>query len=79
MEYDNNTGDCFISDEAMASMFGVSGKTISRGLKVLEEKEFISRETKNAKGGKERHIAVRLSKIEEELKRKEEHKRKASL
>ena len=55
-EYNRNTGDCFISDKAMAEMFGVSDKTISRALTALESKGMIRRETKNVKGGKERHI-----------------------
>lgn len=55
-EYNRTTGDCFISDKAMAEQFGVSDKTISRALTALEGKGLIKRETKNVKGGKERHI-----------------------
>lgn len=58
MEYNTNTGDCYISDKALSSMFGVGEKTISRELKVLEEKGYIKRTTKNTKNGRERHIAV---------------------
>lgn len=64
MEYGTNTGDCFMSDKAFAELFGVSDKTISRALKTLEDREFIKRETKNIKGGKERHIYVQMNKIE---------------
>lgn len=55
-EYNRTTGDCFISDKTMAEMFGVSDKTISRALTALEDKKLIRRETKNVRGGKERHI-----------------------
>ena len=57
-EYNRNTGDCFISDKAMAEMFGVSESTISRAVKALENKGLIRRETKNVKGGKERHMYI---------------------
>ncbi len=60
MEFNTNTGDCFISDKVLAENFGVSDKTISRTIKSLEEKGFIVRDTKNVKGGKERHIRVNL-------------------
>lgn len=65
MEFQSNTGDCFISDSKLASNFGVSESTITRALKALENRGFITRATRNAKGGKERHIRVNTNKIEE--------------
>lgn len=62
-EFERNTGDCFISDETLAESFGVSKSTISREIKVLEGKGFIKRETKNIKGGKERHMKVNFTNI----------------
>lgn len=56
MEYNRTTGDFFMSDDAMSKQFGVSSKTISRALTVLEDKKLIVRETKNVQKGKERHI-----------------------
>ena len=67
MEFNTNTGDCFMSDKAFSEAFGVSESTISRELKVLEKKGFITRATKNVRGGKERHITVNVAKIEQEL------------
>ena len=64
MEFNTNTGICFITDKQLAEQFGVSDKTISRSMKVLEDKGFIRRETKNVKGGKERHIFINLTNIE---------------
>ena len=64
MEFNTNTGICFITDKQLAEQFGVSDKTISRSMKVLEDKGFIRRETKNVKGGKERHIFINLANIE---------------
>ena len=66
-EYERTTQDCFMSDKYFAELFGVSDKTISRALKVLEEKDFIKRETKNIQKGKERHIHIQLDKIEQAL------------
>lgn len=57
-EFQNNTGDCFISDKVLAENFGVSESTITRALKALETKGYITRETKNVRNGKERHIKV---------------------
>lgn len=56
IEFNTNTGDCFISDKQLADQFGVSDKTVSRALSHLEELGYIKRETRNIKGGKERHI-----------------------
>ena len=66
-EYDRTTQDCFMSDKRFAEFFGVSEKTISRALKVLEDKGFIKRETKNVRNGKERHIHIQLDEIEQAL------------
>lgn len=62
-EYERNTGDCFISDKAMSELFGVSESTISRAVKALKEKGFIIVETKNVRGGRERHIHLANSKM----------------
>lgn len=67
MEYNNNTGDCFISDKTLAEMLNVSVSTISREMKKVEELGFISRSTKNIKGGKERHITINIEAIENAL------------
>lgn len=67
MEYNNNTGDCFISDKTLAEMLNVSVSTISREIKKVEELGFISRSTKNIKGGKERHITINIEAIENAL------------
>lgn len=56
-----------MSDEALAENFGVSKSTISRSIKNLVDKGFIARETKNIKGGKERHITVNIGNIEKAL------------
>lgn len=66
-EYNRTTKDCFMSDEAFAAQFGVSKSTISREMKILESKGFITRETKNVKGGKERHIHINFNNIESAL------------
>lgn len=57
-EFQSNTGDCFISDKVLAENFGVSESTVSRALKGLEAKGYITRSTKNVRGGKERHLKV---------------------
>lgn len=58
MEFNRNTGDCFMSDAAMAKAFGVSDKTISRTMTSLEQKGLIVRNTKMSQKGKERHIVA---------------------
>ena len=67
MEYNTNTGNCYISNDTLASMFAVSAKTISRAIKNLEDKGLLTRDTKNIKGGKERHMVVNIQKLEELL------------
>lgn len=67
MEFNTNTGDCFMSDKAMSECFGVSESTISRAVKALETKGFVSRSTKNVRNGRERHIAANLENIEKAL------------
>lgn len=67
MEFQNNTGDCFMSDKALAEMYSVSEKTISRALSALEARGFIKRETRNIKGGRVRHITAVMSAINDSL------------
>ena len=62
-EFQTNTGVCFMSDKALAENFGVSESTIKRELKKLEELGFITRTTKNIKGGKERVMKVNTDQI----------------
>lgn len=66
-EYNRTTKNCFISDKTLAQQFGVSDRTISRAIGKLEQEGFIKRETKNVKGGKERHLFIQLDQIEEKL------------
>ena len=63
MEFDRNTGDCFMSNAVMAKNFGVSEKTVSRAMTTLEEKGLIVRNTKNVQKGKERHITLTKDKL----------------
>lgn len=66
-EYNRTTKNCFISDKTLAQQFGISDRTISRAIGKLEQEGFIKRETKNIKGGKERHLFIQLDQIEEKL------------
>ena len=67
MEFDSNTGKCFISDATLAESFGVSTKTISRAVSNLEAKGFIKRDTRNIKGGRERIMLPVIAAIEKAL------------
>lgn len=63
-----NCGDCYMSDKAFADTFGVSESTIKREMKKLDEEfSYITRETKNIKGGKERHIKINYNQIKQKL------------
>ena len=64
IEFNTNTGSCFISDKALAEAFGVSEKTISRTIKALEDKGLLTRETSNIKGGKVRYMQANLGTID---------------
>lgn len=64
MEFNTNTGDCYISNQTLAAQFGVSEKTVSRAVANLESKGFLTRATKNVQKGKERHMSADLAKIE---------------
>lgn len=64
MEFNINTGDCYVSDEQFAEMFGVSKSTVSRSIKALEGKGLIQRTTKNTHKGKERHLTFIEPKVE---------------
>lgn len=63
IEFNTNTGDCFMSDKAFAQAFGVSERTVSRAVQNLEDKGFITRATKNTGSGRERHMLVDFNKI----------------
>lgn len=67
MEFDKNTGDCFISDETFSMYLNTSKSTVSREIKALELMGYVVRNTKNVKGGKERHLKVNQKKIEEDI------------
>lgn len=67
MEFDKNTGDCFISDETFSMYLNTSKSTVSREIKALEIMGYVVRNTKNVKGGKERHLKVNQKKIEEDI------------
>lgn len=75
-EFNRNNGDCFISDDTMAELFGVSRSTIARAVnRLANELGYIVKETKNTRGGKERHMKVNYKKINEKiesLKKKDE-------
>lgn len=62
-ELNRNCGDCYITDESLAELFGVSKSTISREIKALDGKGFLIKETKNIKGGKERHMKVNFTNV----------------
>lgn len=64
IEFEANTGDCFISDKTIAQNFCVSESTAKREIKKLEEMGLLVRETHNVRGGKERHMSINLQKLD---------------
>lgn len=70
VEFNTNTGDCFISDEKIAEQFGVSVSTANRAIKHLVELGYITKETKNVHNGKERHLkpTVKMTNADDDKK-----------
>lgn len=62
MEFDKNA-TCYMTDAQFAESFGVSSKTISRALEALEQKGFITRETKTVASKRVRTISPNLAAI----------------
>lgn len=62
-ELNRNCGECFVSDETLAELFGVSKSTVSREIKALVDKGFIVKETRNIKGGRVRYMKVDSTKV----------------
>lgn len=71
LEFQEKNLPCFISNESFAEYLNTSETTVSRTLRGLEDKGYISRDTKNIKGGKSRNLAVNLDKINIELYKKQ--------
>lgn len=70
MEFDRNTGDCFISNERMAKQFGVSEATVRNQIdKLVKEKKYIIRDTKNTQKGKERHMLINWAQVDADIDR----------
>ena len=63
LEYQTKKLDCFISDEALASNFGVSNSTISRAIRELEGKGILSKKTTNTQKGKLRYLFIDEAKL----------------
>lgn len=64
IEFQTNTGICFISDKQLAEQFGVSESTIKREIKRLEDMGYIMRETRNTQTGRERVIKVNFESLQ---------------
>ena len=68
IEFNATTGSFFMSDKALAEMLNVSESTITRTMRNLDSKGYITRDTRNVKGGKTRTIVVNIAKIDENAK-----------
>lgn len=64
IEFQTNTGDCFISDSQLSQQFGVSESTVKREVKKLEDLGYITRYTRNTQTGRERHIKANLESLQ---------------
>ena len=63
LEYQTKDNQCFISDETMATNFGVSSSTIARAVKGLETKGLLNRDTKNTNKGRLRYLTINIDKL----------------
>lgn len=68
MEFDRNKQQCYMSDESFAMCLNTSTKTVSRKIKMLTDKGYITKETTNTQNGKLRYLKPVLSKIENDIK-----------
>ena len=68
MEFDRNKQQCYMSDESFAMCLNTSTKTVSRKIKILTDKGYITKETINTQNGKLRYLKPVLNKIENDIK-----------
>lgn len=68
MEFDRNKQQCYMSDESFAMYLNTSTKTVSRKIKILTDKGYITKETTNTQNGKLRYLKPVLNKIENDIK-----------
>lgn len=68
MEFDRNKQQCYMSDESFAMCLNTSTKTVSRKIKMLTDKGYITKETTNTQNGKLRYLKPVLNKIDNDIK-----------
>ena len=68
MEFDRNKQQCYMSDESFAMCLNTSTKTVSRKIKILTDKGYITKETTNTQNGKLRYLKPVLNKIDNDIK-----------
>ena len=68
MEFDRNKQQCYMSDESFAMCLNTSTKTVSRKIKMLTDKGYITKETTNTQNGKLRYLKPILNKIDKDIK-----------
>ena len=67
MEFDRNKQQCYMSDESFAMCLNTSTKTVSRKIKILTDKGYITKETTNTQNGKLRYLKPVLNKIKNDI------------
>ena len=68
MEFHRNNRQCYMSDESFSIYLNTSTKTVSRKIKSLVDKGYITKETSNTQNGKIRYLKPILNKIENDIK-----------
>ena len=68
MEFHRNNRQCYVSDESFSIYLNTSTKTVSRKIKSLVDKGYITKETSNTQNGKIRYLKPILNKIENDIK-----------